>query len=88
MYRIVLACEGVTVIEGASGASNIAEEFANRPWDKNVKCVWDGTQIILQADSDFDSSGLALVDEFSDAISACLKSGFDGDIKILSVTSL
>jgi len=47
--------------------------------------VWDGSQLILQADNDFDSNGLALIDEFSDAISACIKDGFDGDIEILSI---
>jgi len=88
MYRIVLACQGVPSNEGASRTTNISNEFANRPSHKNVKCHWDGTQLILQADNDFDSNGQTLVDEFSDAISACIDSGFDGDIQILSVTSL
>ena len=57
-------------------------------WHENVTCVWNGSQLILQADKDFDSNGLALVDEFSDAISACIKDGFDGDIEVLSVTAL
>ncbi len=43
---------------------------------------------MLLADNDFDADGLALVDEFSDAITACIKEGFDGDIEIVSVTSL
>lgn len=88
MYRIVLACKDVPANAGALGARGIAEEFTHRPWHKNVTCVWDGSQLILQADNDSDSSGHALVDEFSDAISACIKDGFDGDIEIFSVTSL
>jgi hypothetical protein len=88
MYRIVLACKGVAAGVGAIGLQCISEEFTKRPWHKYVKCSWDGAQIILQAENDFDSSGMALVDEFSDALSACIKSGFDGDIKILSVTSV
>jgi hypothetical protein len=37
------------------------------------------------AENDFDSNGLALADEFSDAISACIEGGFEGDIEILSI---
>jgi hypothetical protein len=88
MYRIVLGCKGIPANAGAAGARDIFEELTRRPWHKNVTCVWDGAGLILQADNDFDSNGLALVDEFSDAISACIKDGFDGGIEVLSVTSL
>ena len=44
-----------------------------------------GSRLILQADNDFDPNGLALQDEFSDAISASLTDGFDGDIDVVSV---
>ena len=88
MYRIVLACKGVPSGAGTAGARDIAEEFTHRPRHENVSCVWDGRQLILQADNDFDSNGLALLDEFSDAISACIKEGFDRDIEVLSVTAL
>jgi hypothetical protein len=88
MYRIVLACKGVPAAAGAAGAHDITEDFTHRPWHENVTCVSDGSQLILQADNDFDSNGLALVDEFSDAISACIKDGFDGDIEGLSVLAL
>jgi len=50
-----------------------------------VQCEWDGSQLILQAENDFDSDGLALLNEFSDAISAYIQDGFDGDIDIVSV---
>jgi hypothetical protein len=88
MYRIVLACKGDPAHAGAVGARDIAEEFTHRPWHKNVSCEWDASQLILQADNDFDSDGLALLDEFSDAISACIEDGFDGDIDIVSVSPL
>jgi hypothetical protein len=88
MYRIVLACKSVPPNAGAQGARDIAEEFTRRPRHENVTCVFDGAQLILQADNDFDSNGLALLDEFSDVISACIKDCFDGDIEILSITSL
>ena len=70
MYRIILVCEGVPPHAGASAARDITEEFTHRPWHKDVSCVWDGSTLVLQADNDFDSKGLALLDEFSDAISA------------------
>jgi hypothetical protein len=85
MLRIVLCCKCVSENAGVVAARGISEEFMRRLWHGNVTCVWDGCQLILQADNDFDSNGLALVDEFSDAISACIKDGFDGDIEILSM---
>jgi hypothetical protein len=88
MYRIVLACKGVPSAVGANGAHDIAAEFLHRPRHRNVICKWDGSQLILQADNDFDASGLALRDEFSDAISACIRDAFDGDIEVLSVAPL
>jgi hypothetical protein len=60
----------------------------HRPWHKDASCAWDGSKLILQAENDFDSNGLALLDEFSDAISACIKDGFDGDLKVVSICEL
>ena len=85
MHRIVLACKGVPTYAGAAGARDISNEFAHRPWHANVTCVRDGSQLFLQADNDFDSNGLALVDEFSDAISTCIEGRFDGNIEVLSM---
>jgi hypothetical protein len=88
MYHIVLVCKGVPAQVGAASARDIAEEFTHRPWHKNVRCEWDGSQLILEADNEVDTNGLALRDEFSDAISACIKEGFDGGIDIVSVRPL
>ena len=85
MYRIVLSCDGVPA-EAGSAAADIVEEFTHRPWHKNVACAWEAGRLVLRAENDFDSDGLALTNEFSDAISACIKQGFDGGIKIESVT--
>ena len=63
MYRIVLACSGIPSNEGPAGAEGVREEFTHRPWHKNVKCEWNGAQLILHADNDYDSNGKALVDE-------------------------
>ena len=88
MYRIILVCNGVPAHSGAVAAQDITEEFTHRPWHKDASCVWDGSKLILQADNDFDSTGLALLDEFSDAISACIKDGFDGDLRVESVRKI
>jgi hypothetical protein len=86
-YRVVLACDGVPVNEGAQASMDITEQFKQRTWHQNVACKWDGRSLILQADNDFDPKGLALIDEFSDLISACVREPFDGDIRIVSITS-
>jgi len=86
MYRIVLACKGLPADVGAVAARDITEEFNNRPWHQNVRCEWDGSRLMLQAENDFDSNGLALLDEFSDAISASIADGFDGGIDVVSVS--
>jgi hypothetical protein len=88
MYRIVLACSGVPADVGAVAARDIIEEFMRRPWHQNVRCDWDGSRLILQAENDFDSNGLALLDEFSDAISASIADSFDGGIDVVSVSHL
>jgi hypothetical protein len=88
MFRIVLVCQGVPVEVGVIAAQDIKEEFTHRPWHKNVSCAWGGSELILQADNDFDSNGLALLDEFSDAISACIKNGFHGNLRVLSVREI
>jgi hypothetical protein len=73
---------------GAGVAIDITEEFRHRPWHKSVKCEQDRVRLVLQADNDFDSDGLALRDEFSDAISACAREHLDGNIEITSVKLL
>lgn len=89
MYRIILACYGVPENAGAEAASDITVEFAeHRPWHRNVQCSWQGKRLLLQADNEVDSAGLALIDEFSDAISAYITESFDGEIKVESIVEL
>lgn len=88
LIRVLARVFQQTANTGPVSARAISEELARRPWHENVKCFFVGSSLILQADNDFDSNGLALVDEFSDSISACVKDGFSGDIETLSITSL
>lgn len=87
MFHVVLECEMAESAEPQQAASDITEEFRKRPWHQNVRCTWDGRALQLEADSDYDENGLALQDEFSDAISAYVKDPGDGDLRVISVTT-
>jgi hypothetical protein len=71
---------------GSQAAEDITQEFASRPWQKYALCTWDGSSLWLELENDFDENGVASTDEFSDAISACVSEGFDGDIKLLDIS--
>jgi hypothetical protein len=89
MFHVVLECEaeGLSCEVGEQAATDVAEEFAHRPWHTNVRCTWDGRCMRLEADNDYDDKGLALRDEFSDAMAACVAMYERvGDIRIVSVT--
>jgi hypothetical protein len=89
MFRVVLECgaEGLSQQTGEQAAMDIAEEFVHRPWHTNLRCTWDSHRIRLEAENDYDKNGFALLDEFSDALTACIAmyEGL-GDIRIVSVT--
>jgi hypothetical protein len=87
MFRIVLAWDGVPNAR-AEGAVAITEEFLCRPWHQNVMRNWDGQTLTLQADNDFDEKGLALMDEFSDAVAACVTGTFGYGIRLVSMARL
>ena len=89
MHRVVLECSGVPLPEGAEAARDIEQEFRqHRPHQRNVQCRFEEGKLILQADNDFDPDGLALMDEFSDCISAYIATLFDGDIRLVSSTPI
>jgi hypothetical protein len=87
-YRIVLACDGIPDDRGLQAAMDVAEEFAHRPWHEIVECKWKDGALLLSAENEYDPKGLALMDEFSDAISACLAADFGYSIRLVSTTDL
>jgi hypothetical protein len=89
-YHITLKADGLPAQEGRKGAKLITEEFRKRPHHQNAHCYWDDKEnsLLLQAVNDFDSDGRALLDEFSDCISACFSDVGNGDLKILSIVNL
>jgi hypothetical protein len=80
-----IACEGVPPELGPAAAIDITEEFTHRQWHQNVRCEWDRTRLLLYAENDWDGDAKSLIDEFSDAISACIQGGFEGGIKIVAI---
>ncbi len=83
MFHIVLECEGLPNAAGSQAAADITNEFTHRPWHHNVTCTWDGRILRLEADNDNDERGLALLDEFSDAITACVVDSQDSDLRVV-----
>jgi hypothetical protein len=71
MFEIIVSCKGVSESAAQAGLSDLLEEFSHRPWHSSVKCHLADGRIILHACNDYDSTGQALLDEFSDAVCAC-----------------
>lgn len=89
MHRVVLECSGVPEAEGKEAAVDIEREFReHRPHHQNVRCTFNDGKLLLQADNDWDSDGLALIDEFSDCISAYIATPFDGGLRLVSSTTV
>ena len=89
MFRIVLECDAakLSVQIAEQVVIDIAEEFAHRPWQTNVRCTWASRCVRLETQNDYDSQGLATRDEFSDALAACIAMyARVGDIRIVSIT--
>lgn len=88
MYQLTLVCKGVPSELGQQGVLDITEEFMHRPWHQSVSCTWDGEQLILCAENDWDPDGKAILDEFSDAVSACISGTFESELQIRSIRSV
>jgi hypothetical protein len=86
LAKILLSCSGVPPAAGAQAATDITAEFAeHRPWYHDVKCTWDGSKLLLAAESENDDDGIALTDEFSDCLTAYIVEQFDGDIRLEAI---
>ena len=89
MYRTTIICKGLAKEAGEEAAFDIEKEFKeHRDWHKNVSCKWDGSELKLIAENDFDSNGQALLDEFGDCLAAYVEDYFDSSIEILSVNEI
>jgi len=87
MYKVVLECSGVPIDEGDAAALDITREFSeHRLHHRNATCSFADGILTLVAENDFDPKGLALMDEFSDCLSAYISRHVDGDIRVKSAT--
>lgn len=87
-YRVVVRCQGLPPDAGMEAAKNITAGFSKRKWHRKAVCSWDGKCLTLAVENEFDREGRATLDEFSDEISACVKGGFDGDMRVISATEI
>ena len=88
MYRVVVECWDVPAAEGAEAATDIERNFReHRPHHQNVRCTFENGKLVLRAETT-SPDGLALIDEFSDLISAYVSTAFDGDLKVVSSTPI
>ena len=70
-------------------ARDIQGEFAeHRRHHKNVACSFTNGELLLTAENDYDPGGLALMDEFSDCISAYVAEPLDDDIRVVSAVTI
>ncbi|WP_424195223.1 hypothetical protein ACMYR3_05345 [Ampullimonas aquatilis] len=76
MYCITLACDGISPEHGSQVAADVLDEFRHRPWQQIFSCQWEGETVVLVGKNDFDTTGDALADEFSDAIAANWDGGY------------
>lgn len=70
MYRITAWCSGLTEEEGRSAPDDLIAELRERPWHQNPVCTWRDSRLTLVVENDYDAQGLALLDEFQDAVHA------------------
>jgi hypothetical protein len=72
MYRIVAICDGVQPGCGVEAARNITAEFAALG-DQYVsaQCEWNGSELVLRADSEWDENGGLTADYFYKCVFAC-----------------
>jgi hypothetical protein len=88
MFKVRVSCRGLLHEEAVSAPKDVLEEFSHRPWHTNVRCEWDGGSLWLEAQNDYDADGLALLDEFSDAVVACVSASGTISFAVESVQEL
>jgi hypothetical protein len=72
MHQVTVACKGLTDAEGREAVGCVHAEFMHRPCHTAVRCEWSAGVLRLSATNDYDVDGQALLDEFGDAIHACI----------------
>jgi hypothetical protein len=78
MFRSTVICKGLKDGETAEAVADMLSEFAQRPWHQAVTCEWQAGILRLSSQSEGDRTGMALLDEFQDAVVAYIN--FSGNL--------
>jgi hypothetical protein len=78
-YLVTIRCIGLPPEHGEQTAKDITEGFRSRPWHSPAICEWDGKDLILRVENDFDNDRRASSDQFSHEICAKARGGSGGN---------
>jgi len=71
MYRIVLVCHDLPASSGEQAARGVNADFAEqRDWYGTAQCEWNGSDLILRAETNCDEDGILILDYFRKSIGA------------------
>jgi hypothetical protein len=70
MFRVTVACDGIGPDAWPEALDDVRKEFSTRTWHQIVDVRWDDATLLLVAVNDYDDTGDALADEFSDTVAA------------------
>jgi hypothetical protein len=85
MFCITVSCHGISPAEWPDAISDVRGEFNSRQWHRIVDIRWSGQTLLLIAENDYDASGEALADEFSDTIAAYAPGTRSYSVRIVAV---
>jgi hypothetical protein len=87
MYRIVAVCHGVLPSCGEEAAHDITSEFAALGDQyASARCEWNGSELVLRAESEWDEHGQLTADYFYKCVFACVRElAATGGVSIQSV---
>lgn len=88
MFRSTVVCRGLSSEEARDAVADMLAEFEHRPWQEKVTCEWSDGVLRLSAQSEDDESGLALHDEFWDAVHANINYAGSIRVEVESVVKL
>jgi hypothetical protein len=90
VYRIVLTCDGVPPSCGKEAAQGITYMFADLGEQyMSAKCEWNGSELVLRAESEWDEDGGLTADFFFKSVLACARElAPEGGVSIESVEQI
>jgi hypothetical protein len=91
IFKIKLSTGDIDPAFGQTAATDIQNAFReHRGWHQDVACQYEDGKLVLTALNDFDDNGYALLDEFSDCLSAFLPAAAlgNGALEVVSIERL